>query len=147
MKLLNTKDSEFGLFLLTEILSKVPDYEKRKWYLEDVEAIANIESLNTNMIELRDECLKGKYGKEVDFTFLKQLISKIENIDSLMILSGNINESKLDFKNYKSIYKNVEFVFEYFDSTEWNFSSSNIDFIDLIQDFLEKRKIDYTVIF
>lgn len=131
------------LSTLKSIIQQVPEALKINWFLENIEGSGNLEILNTTMSQLNKETKIGELGKKVDLTFLFSVFGLLESLDSLLIIGGNINNQVLDFREYSKVYENVEYVFEFFDSTEWNITSLNHHFIEKVSNILNKNEINY----
>ncbi|TKG92955.1 hypothetical protein EYV94_18465 [Puteibacter caeruleilacunae] len=131
-KKITTKEG-IDLSLLKELILMVPDCTMIDWYIESIEGVADLSVLNTTMIQLNKETQLGDYGKKVRLEELEAIIDCLDSLDSILILGGTIRSEKLDFQDYTSIYENVEYVFEYFDSTEWNITSLNLNYIEKVK--------------
>ena len=141
-KRISIKDNNFDLEILISILLEVPNSEYFNWFLSEIEASGDLSSLETSMKKLSKECLDSKIGKKFSLKSILLILKNIDSLDNLLIITGNIEESKLNFEINTSLYQNVDYCFEYFDSSEWNITSRNINFIDKIIEKLKDNQID-----
>lgn len=110
---------------------------KSSWYLLEIEGAGNISDLGMYMSDLMTECVNAKNGKKVELEFVLDLLRRMENLDSLLLLGGKVNFDSIDLTKEQSIYTNSQYVFEYFDSTLWRITSTDKMYIDLIPKILE----------
>jgi hypothetical protein len=136
------------LNVISEFIKEITADNNIDWYIEEIEASGNLTILGTSMLELINEAKKGDFGKKVTTEFILNLLPLIDSLDSFLLLGGKINSKYLNFEKHESVYLNVEYVFEFFDSMEWNITSLEHNFsIRLESFFLTKKNItDYTLL-
>lgn len=134
---------KINLDTILTIIKIVPETDNIDWYLESIEASGNLQELNINMAELKRLTQQGNIGKKMTANDLISILSRLESLDSILLLGGEINLELLDFKKDQSVFENTEYVLEFFDSTEWTISSWHVEFIEHVEDVLKADTLNY----
>lgn len=117
--------------ILSKLLSVDNDYlNKLNWKLLFLEGTYN----DREMLPLETQVNSSEHGIAISYQQVKGLSNRVNDLWNLLLL-GQLEKNKLVKKGDEdtTIFDSSDVVIEYFDSSYWTITSSNIDFIESIK--------------
>lgn len=129
MIILKGNDDNILTISLFDIVSLIPDIENYKWKFIWIEGCSS----TLNMLELEKSINESEDGLLIDSNELLKLSNLFDQLIEVVLI-GSENENKL-FKYEKDVIakKECDFFIELIDSSYWEITSSNPDFISKIK--------------
>ncbi|MDR0349453.1 MAG: hypothetical protein LBH90_08200, partial [Tannerella sp.] len=129
MIILEGNDDNILTISLFDIVSLIPDMENYKWKFIWIEGCSS----TLNMLEFEKSINESEDGLLIDSNELLRLSNLFDRLIEVVLI-GSENENKL-FKYEKDVIakKECDFFIELIDSSYWEITSSNPDFISKIK--------------